>query len=343
MSLILPSPPKVPHVRRGAFFSWLVKEGVIYPSSMADSKGKQKHNIAWIVSRFHNMFQNTSTMTQRHEPKSSQLGRWSSSYWVLYLGSTIAVWDHPIEPFSGEFSGSWRTRSQYQAKLMLFIFMDWLAGLFTGVEFWISQAFGGYSLKTQLGQRGVLKRGSNPVGVMDGLRKHCCVVLGFGHKTSYTWIRRLPIFFGRHVCVACFTSSPNKFLFPETQNTTLPRFPSRSCTRSVDLWHHGLWTLDKRLYFSNDGLGRYFPLVWSQCCKGSWDIMTYRILKGNSPLRSVTSPFWGPLSLKIMYGFLKVHMIPARKNPWVFIDWSAGRVHYTLNTFECGISSVSTR
>jgi len=128
---------------------------------------------------------------------------------------------------------------------MLFIFMDWLAGLFTGVEFWISQAFGGsYSLKTQLGQRGVLKRGSNPVGVMDGLRKHCCVVLGFGHKTSYTWIPRLPIFFGRHVCVPCFTSSPNKFLFPETQNTTLPRFP-RGLVH--DRWIYGtmafgLWT-----------------------------------------------------------------------------------------------------
>ena len=290
------------------FLDWWRK---LYPSSMADSKGKQKHNIAWIVSRFH-MSQNTSTMTQRHEPKSSP----ARQVIFILLGAVSRLnsscLGSPNRALDGEFSGSW-TRSQYQAKLMLFIFMDWFAGLFTDVEFWISQAFGGYSLKTQLGQRGVLKRGSNPVGVMDGLRKHCCLVLGFGRRTSYTWIPRLPIFFGRHVCVPCFTSSPNTFLFPETQNTTLPRFPSRSCTRSVDLWHHGLWTLDKRLYFSNDGLGRYFPLVWSQCCKGSWDIMTYRILKGNSPLRSVTSPFLGPLR--------------SCMDSWKSIWFQPGRIH----------------
>ena len=159
-------------------------------------------------------------------PKSSQLRQ----VIFILLGAVSRLnsscLGSPNRALDGEFSGSWRTRSQYQAKLMLFIFMDWLAGLFTGVEFWISQAFGGsYSLKTQLGQRGVLKRGSNPVGVMDGLRKHCCVLLGFGHKTSYTWIPRLPIFFGRHVCVPCLTSSPNKFFFSGNTKHNTARIP----------------------------------------------------------------------------------------------------------------------
>lgn len=236
-------PPKVPHVRRGAFFLDCWRK--IYPSSMADSKGKQKHNIAWnclkisqhVAKYIHNDARSWTKIIPARQVIFILLGA------VSRLNNSCL--GSPNRALDGEFSGSWRTRSQYQAKLMLFIFMDWLAGLFTGVEFWISQAFGGsYSLKTQLGQRGVLKRGSNPVGVMDGLRKHCCVVLGFGHKTSYTWIPRLPIFFGRHVCVPCFTSSPNKFLFPETQNTTLPRFP-RGLVH--DRWIYGtmafgLWT-----------------------------------------------------------------------------------------------------
>lgn len=245
MSLILPSPPKVPHVRRGAFF--LTGEGRYIHLPWLIPKGSRSTTL-------HGLSQDFTTCRKIHPQWRNVMNQIIPARQVIFilLGAVSRLNNSclgsPNRALSGEFSGSWRTRSQYQAKLMLFIFMDWLAGLFTGVEFWISQAFGGsYSLKTQLGQRGVLKRGSNPVGVMDGLRKHCCVVLGFGHKTSYTWIPRLPIFFGRHVCVPCFTSSPNKFLFPETQNTTLPRFPSRSCTRSVDLWHHGLWTLDKRL------------------------------------------------------------------------------------------------
>jgi len=73
MSLILLSPQKFLMLDVVLFF--LIVEGRYIHLPWLIPKGSRSTTLHGIVSRFHNMSLNISTMTQGHEPKSSQLGR----------------------------------------------------------------------------------------------------------------------------------------------------------------------------------------------------------------------------------------------------------------------------